>query len=163
SRQLSKRFTPMATLSANPGGSEPDGRATCRLRSKTSARSLPPCSGLSAISPLSIHAPSASTALCLAFSMLRSPTLASSTTRLGYRVTYHDPCMLGRYNGVYDQPRQVLHALGVELIEMPRNRSNSLCCGAGGGRVWMKELRPEGARRTSEQRIDEAVALDGIE
>jgi Fe-S oxidoreductase len=56
-----------------------------------------------------------------------------------------------------------MRALGLVLVEMPRNRSNSLCCGAGGGRVWMKELRPEGARRVSEQRIDEAVALDGVE
>jgi Fe-S oxidoreductase len=83
--------------------------------------------------------------------------------KLGYRVTYHDPCMLGRYNGVYDQPRRVIEALGLELVEMPRNRSNSFCCGAGGGRIWMKELRPEGVRRPSEQRIDEAIALGGID
>jgi Fe-S oxidoreductase/nitrate reductase gamma subunit len=83
--------------------------------------------------------------------------------KLGYRVTYHDPCMLGRYNGVFDQPRRVLEALGLEVAEMPRNRANSFCCGAGGGRIWMKELRPEGARRPSEQRIDEAIALGGID
>jgi Fe-S oxidoreductase len=83
--------------------------------------------------------------------------------RLGYRLTYHDPCTLGRYNGVYEAPRRVLNALGVELVEMPRNRANAFCCGAGGGRIWMKELRTEGARRPSEQRIDEAVALGGIE
>jgi Fe-S oxidoreductase len=83
--------------------------------------------------------------------------------KLGYRVTYHDPCMLGRYNGVFDQPRRVIEALGIELVEMPRNRSNSFCCGAGGGRIWMKELRPEGVRRPSEQRIDEAIALGGID
>jgi Fe-S oxidoreductase len=83
--------------------------------------------------------------------------------QLGYRVTYHDPCMLGRYNGVFDAPRRVLQALGVELVEMPRNRSNSFCCGAGGGRIWMKELRPEGVRRPSEQRIDEAMALGGLD
>src|SRR5207244_971452 len=81
--------------------------------------------------------------------------------RLGYRVTYHDPCTLGRYNGVYDAPRRLLAALGVELVEMPRNRDNSFCCGAGGGRIWMKELAREGSRRPSEQRIDEAVALGG--
>ena len=46
---------------------------------------------------------------------------------------------------------------------MPRNRDNSFCCGAGGGRIWMKELKAEGARRPSEQRIDEAVALGGID
>lgn len=83
--------------------------------------------------------------------------------KLGYRVTYHDPCNLGRYNGVYDAPRQVLAACGVELVEMPRSRDNSFCCGAGGGRIWMKELRAEGAQRPSENRIDEAVALGGVD
>ncbi len=83
--------------------------------------------------------------------------------RLGHRVTYHDPCTLGRYNKVYDAPRRVLAAIGIELVEMPRNRDNSFCCGAGGGRIWMKELAAEGARRPSEMRIDEAVALDGVD
>lgn len=83
--------------------------------------------------------------------------------RLGYRVTYHDPCNLGRYNGVYDAPRQVLEAIGVELVEMPRSRDNSFCCGAGGGRIWMKDLRAEGAKRPSEQRIDEAVGLGELD
>jgi len=83
--------------------------------------------------------------------------------RLDYTVTYHDPCTLGRYNGVYEAPRRVLTALGTTLRDMPRNRDNSFCCGAGGGRIWMKELRAEGARRPSEQRIDEAVALGGID
>ena len=82
---------------------------------------------------------------------------------LGYRVTYHDPCTLGRYNGVYDAPRQVLAALGAELVEMPRNRDNALCCGAGGGRIWMKELKAEDAPRPSELRIDEAVSLSKID
>lgn len=83
--------------------------------------------------------------------------------RLPYSVTYHDPCMLGRYNGVYEAPREVLRALGLNLREMPRNRDNSFCCGAGGGRIWMKEIAGLGARRPAEQRIDEAVALDGVE
>jgi Fe-S oxidoreductase/nitrate reductase gamma subunit len=85
------------------------------------------------------------------------------TGSLGYRVTYHDPCTLGRYNGVYEAPRRVLSAIGVELAEMPRNRGNSFCCGAGGGRIWMAELKREDARRPSEQRIDEAVGLGGID
>jgi Fe-S oxidoreductase len=82
---------------------------------------------------------------------------------LGYRVTYHDPCALGRFNGVYEEPRRVLEAIGCELVEMPRNRDNSFCCGAGGGRIWMQELKEEGAQRPSENRIDEAVALGGID
>jgi Fe-S oxidoreductase/nitrate reductase gamma subunit len=81
--------------------------------------------------------------------------------RLGYRVTYHDPCTLGRYNGVYDAPRRVLAAIGCELVEMPRNRDNSFCCGAGGGRIWMTELK--GVQRPSEQRIAEAVALGQLD
>jgi Fe-S oxidoreductase/nitrate reductase gamma subunit len=81
--------------------------------------------------------------------------------QLGYRITYHDPCTLGRYNGVYDAPRQVLAAIGCELVEMPRNRDNSFCCGAGGGRIWMTELK--GVQRPSEQRIAEAVALGGLD
>ena len=82
---------------------------------------------------------------------------------LGYRVTYHDPCTLGRYNRVFEPPRRVLDALGLELVEMPRNRENSFCCGAGGGRIWMKELRKEDVPRPSEMRIDEAVALGEID
>jgi Fe-S oxidoreductase len=87
----------------------------------------------------------------------------STRKGLGYRVTYHDPCALGRFNGVYDEPRAVLERLGCELVEMPRNRDNSFCCGAGGGRIWMQELRAEGAQRPSESRIDEAVALGAVD
>ncbi|MGE3595988.1 MAG: heterodisulfide reductase-related iron-sulfur binding cluster [Dehalococcoidia bacterium] len=83
--------------------------------------------------------------------------------KLDYRATYHDPCHLGRYNGVYDAPRSLLHALGVTLVEMPRNRDNSFCCGAGGGRIWMKDLRDENVPRPSESRIDEAVGLGTID
>ena len=81
--------------------------------------------------------------------------------RLAGRVTYHDPCYLGRYNGVYDAPRAVLKALGVEVKEMPRSRSRSFCCGGGGGRVWMEEIG-EAHARPSESRVREAAALDGV-
>jgi Fe-S oxidoreductase len=76
------------------------------------------------------------------------------------RVTYHDPCYLARYNDVTRAPREVLAAIGTELIEMPRNGANTFCCGAGGGRIWMDD---SGLReRPSEQRMREAAALERV-
>lgn len=80
--------------------------------------------------------------------------------KLNYTVTYHDPCYLGRYNGVYDAPRRVIEATGCQLVEMPRARDRAWCCGAGGGRIWMEEGAVK--ERPSESRIREAVALDGV-
>lgn len=80
--------------------------------------------------------------------------------KLGYKVTYHDPCYLGRYNQIYDAPRRVIEATGCELVEMPRHGDRALCCGAGGGRIWMQE--GEVKERPSEARIREAVELDGV-
>jgi Fe-S oxidoreductase len=58
--------------------------------------------------------------------------------QLNLKVTYHDPCYLGRHNHIYDVPRDVIRAVpGVELLEMPQHDDNSLCCGGGGGRIWM--------------------------
>ena len=94
--------------------------------------------------------------------LLRTGALAPAR-RLAGTVTYHDPCYLGRHNGVYDEPRAVIAALGLELREMPRNRDNAFCCGAGGGAIWMKEAeRAGGALRPAEQRIEEALGLDGV-
>lgn len=81
--------------------------------------------------------------------------------RQGARVTYHDPCYLGRYNGVFDAPRRVLRALGAEVVEMPRHHASSYCCGAGGGRVWMKDAAGV-KERPAESRVREAAALDGV-
>lgn len=76
-------------------------------------------------------------------------------------LTYHDPCYLGRYNGVYDAPRRVLNELGATLLEMPRNRDGSYCCGAGGGRIWMED--PPGIKeRPAESRVREAAGLRGV-
>jgi len=76
-------------------------------------------------------------------------------------VTYHDPCYLGRYNGVYAAPRRVLRALGTRLVEMPRNRAMSYCCGAGGGRIWMEDV-PGIKERPAENRVREAAGLRGV-
>jgi len=81
--------------------------------------------------------------------------------RLTGRVTYHDPCYLGRYNGIYEPPRRILRALGVELVEMPRHRERSFCCGAGGGRVWIEDT-PGVRERPAEGRVREAAALPGV-
>jgi Fe-S oxidoreductase len=72
------------------------------------------------------------------------------------KVTYHDPCYLGRHNGVYDEPRRALRQLpGLELLEMPASRENSLCCGGGGGGIWMETPKSE---RFSDIRMEEAQA-----
>ncbi|MCB9284014.1 MAG: 4Fe-4S dicluster domain-containing protein [Lewinellaceae bacterium] len=77
-----------------------------------------------------------------------------------YKVTYHDPCYLGRYNGETEAPRKLLEALGVEFHEMRRCGANSFCCGAGGGRIWMDDSKLE--KRPSVQRIEEALEIDGV-
>ena len=71
-------------------------------------------------------------------------------------VTFHDPCYLGRNNGILDAPRNVLKAQSLSLVEMARNRKNSFCCGAGGAQFW-KEEEP-GARKVSGERYREAAA-----
>ncbi len=79
---------------------------------------------------------------------------------LNYRGTYHDPCYLGRYNRVFSAPRAVIAKTGVEMVEMPRSRETSFCCGAGGGQIWKGERVP--GEKPAESRIREALgALDG--
>jgi len=91
--------------------------------------------------------------------LLRTGRLAPAK-KADIRVTYHDPCYLGRYNGVFEPPRRVIRAVGADLQEMPRNRSHAWCCGAGGGRVWMEDV--EGVKeRPAESRVREAAALLG--
>ncbi len=79
------------------------------------------------------------------------------TGEYGKKVTYHDPCYLGRHNGIYDEPREALQKVpGLELDEMPESRATSLCCGGGGGRIWMETVKGE---RFSDFRIEQAVGI----
>ncbi len=80
---------------------------------------------------------------------------------LGYRVTFHDPCHLGRFNKGYEAPRDLIRLLGLDLVEMGRCRANSFCCGAGGGRIWIPD--PVGAEKPAQNRIREAAAIEGLE
>ena len=74
------------------------------------------------------------------------------------KVTYHDPCYLGRYNKVFDDPRNVVSSLpGANLVEMRRNRNTSFCCGGGGGRMFMEEST---GTRINQARVREALATE---
>jgi Fe-S oxidoreductase len=75
----------------------------------------------------------------------------------GKKVAYHDPCYLGRHNGIYNEPREVLKKVpGLELIEMADSLKDSLCCGGGGGRIWMETVKGE---RFSDLRMEQAVGI----
>jgi Fe-S oxidoreductase len=79
------------------------------------------------------------------------------TKAYGKKVTYHDPCYLGRHNGIFEEPRGILKKVpGLELNEMPEARIDSLCCGGGGGRVWMETVKGE---RFSDLRIEQAMGV----
>jgi Fe-S oxidoreductase len=83
------------------------------------------------------------------------------TKEYGKKITYHDPCYLGRHNGVYDEPRGVLNKIpGLELNEMPETRVDSLCCGMGGGRIWAETEKHE---RFSNLRVEQAIELGAEE
>jgi len=75
----------------------------------------------------------------------------------GKKVTYHDPCYLGRHNNIYDEPREVLKKIpGLDLHEMADSRRDSLCCGGGGGRIWMETPKGE---RFSDLRLEQAIGI----
>ena len=75
----------------------------------------------------------------------------------GKKITFHDPCYLGRANGVYEAPRKALEILDAELVEMKRCKSNGLCCGAGGAQMFKEPEK--GTKDINIERIDEALAL----
>jgi Fe-S oxidoreductase len=73
------------------------------------------------------------------------------------KVIYHDPCYLGRHNEIYEEPRRVLQAIpGIELVEFPDIKQNALCCGGGGGRIWMETPKGE---RFSDIKVEQAIEL----
>ncbi|WP_406565368.1 (Fe-S)-binding protein [Bacillus solitudinis] len=80
------------------------------------------------------------------------------TKEVNERITYHDSCYLGRYNNIYEQPRDILRSIkGVKLVEMERNRDNGMCCGAGGGMMWMEEST---GKRVNLARTEQALQVN---
>jgi Fe-S oxidoreductase len=85
-----------------------------------------------------------------------TPVAPADASVNGRTITYHDPCYLGRHNQVYEPPRELLDIVpGATFAEMPRNKSTSFCCGAGGARMWMEERI---GQRINQNRTEEAVA-----
>ncbi|WP_059104169.1 heterodisulfide reductase-related iron-sulfur binding cluster [Shouchella shacheensis] len=79
------------------------------------------------------------------------------TKEVNETIVFHDSCYLGRYNNVYDPPREILsHIPGVNVVEMERNRENGMCCGAGGGMMWMEEDK---GQRVNVARAEQALAV----
>jgi Fe-S oxidoreductase len=86
--------------------------------------------------------------------LIKEGRLKPSPHKSDKKLTYHDPCYLGRHNQIYAPPRELLEASGCDIEEMPRNKERSFCCGGGGGRMWMEEKI---GTRINLNRVDEAI------
>ena len=86
--------------------------------------------------------------------LIKEGRLKPSPHKSDKKLTYHDPCYLGRHNQIYAPPRELLEASGCDIEEMPRNQERSFCCGGGGGRMWMEEKL---GTRINLSRVDEAI------
>jgi Fe-S oxidoreductase len=84
--------------------------------------------------------------------------LKPGQVQLEQPVTYHDSCYLARHNGISEAPRQALVSIGIKLKEMDRSRTETFCCGAGGGRMWLEETI---GQRINQNRVDEAAKTLG--
>ncbi|HEY4882846.1 MAG TPA: (Fe-S)-binding protein [Myxococcales bacterium] len=84
--------------------------------------------------------------------------LRPGEAQLSEPVTYHDSCYLARHNGISEAPRQALVSLGIQVREMERNRTETFCCGAGGGRMWLEETL---GQRINQNRVNEAARTLG--
>ena len=92
--------------------------------------------------------------------LIKEGRLKPSPHKSEAKLTYHDPCYLGRHNQIYAPPRELLEASGCDITEMPRNQERSFCCGGGGGRMWVEESI---GTRINLTRVDEAIATGASE